>query len=80
MRRMTYDYQAHQLEKPLPYQVKAARQACHLTQAAAAALVHRHDSSRWREWEREGPSGRMIDLAIWELFLIKSGLRAHLKK
>lgn len=77
MRRMTYDYQAHQLAQPKPDRVKEARQARHLTQAAAAALVHRHDSSRWREWEREGPSGRVIDLAIWELFLIKSGLRVN---
>jgi len=77
MRRMTYDYKARQLDQPAPDQVKAARQVCHLTQAAAAALVHRHDSSRWREWERTGPSGRVIDLAIWELFLIKSGLRVN---
>jgi DNA-binding transcriptional regulator YiaG len=77
MRRVTYDYKARLLAQPPPDQVKAARQACRLTQSAAAALVHRHDSSRWREWERDGPSGRVIDLAIWELFLIKSGLRVN---
>lgn len=70
-----YNYRAEELTQPTPDDVRAARLHCGQTQAAAAALVYRLDSARWREWEREGPSGRTIDLAVWELYLIKSGLR-----
>lgn len=72
-----YDYTAPQLAPPTPVQVRAARLLAGHTQAAAAALVHRHDSSRWRGWERSGPSGRVIDLAAWELYLVKSSLRVY---
>ena len=74
---MTYDHQAQPLTPPTTADVRAARLAVGLTQAAAAGLVHRTDSARWREWERPGPTGRVIDLAVWELFLIKSGLRVY---
>lgn len=72
-----YAYQARELLQPAPCQVRAARLLVGQTQAAAAALVYRYDSARWREWERTGPTGRVIDLAIWELYLIKSGLRVN---
>lgn len=72
---MAYDYTAHPLPQPSPADVRAARLQCGQTQAAAAALVHRADSARWREWEREGATGRTIDPAVWELYLVKSGLR-----
>lgn len=74
---MTYDYTAPALTQPAPDQVRAARLQAGHTQAAAAALVHRADSARWREWERPGSTGRVIDLAVWELYLIKSGLRVN---
>ena len=72
---MPYDYQAQPLPPPTPADVRSARLGAGLTQAAAAAMVHRADSARWREWERDGRTGRVIDPAVWELFLIKSGLR-----
>jgi hypothetical protein len=72
---VNYDYNAPMLTQPTPDQVRAARLQAGHTQAAAAELVHRRDSARWREWERTGPTGRIIDLAVWELYLIKSGLR-----
>jgi len=74
---MDYDYTAPTLAQPTPEQVRAARLQAGHTQAAAAALVHRIDSARWREWERPKPTGRVIDLAVWELYLIKSGLRVN---
>ena len=78
MARMLYNYQSPNLTQPTPGDVRAARLAVGLTQAAAAALVHRPDSSRWREWERSpGPLARVIDPAVWELYLIKSGLRVY---
>ena len=72
---MRYNYKADQLGQPSPGDVRQARLDLGMTQQAAAQSVHRHDSARWREWEREGRTGRVIDLAVWELFLIKSGLR-----
>ncbi len=67
-------YKAKVLKQPTPDEIKAARAAIDgLTQQAAAELVHRANSSRWREWEG-GKYG--IDLAVWELFLIKTGLRS----
>lgn len=72
-----YAYQSRELVQPTPHQVRAARLLAGHTQAAAAALVHKPDSARWRQWERSGASGRVIDLAIWELYLIKSGLRVN---
>ena len=77
---MQYDYRSDNLAQPNPEQVRAARMDAGQTQAAAAATVHRVDSAQWRGWERSGPSGRIIDLAIWELYLIKTGLRARPKK
>jgi hypothetical protein len=72
---MKYDYRADPLAQPSPADVRRARLDLGMTQQAAAESVHRHDSARWREWEREGRTGRVIDLAVWELFLIKSSLR-----
>jgi DNA-binding transcriptional regulator YiaG len=70
---VTYRYNGP-VRQPTPIEIKEARTRAHLTQLAAATLVHRNDSARWREWE----SGRVgIDLAVWELFLVKSGLRVN---
>ena len=73
--RMPYDYTAQPLTAPTPEDVRTARLDAGHTQTAAAAIVHKSEYSQWRAWERHGPSGRVIDLAIWELYLIKSGLR-----
>ena len=80
IRRMTYDYQATDIATPTPADIRAARLAAGHTQAQAAALVYRTDSARWREWERGAPTGRVIDMAVWELYLIKAGLRNQIKK
>lgn len=69
---MTYDCQAEPLKHPSPVEIKAVRLLTGLTQQKAAELVHRADGARWREWE----GGKYeIDLAVWELFLCKAGLR-----
>ena len=58
-----------------PEQVRAAREAAGITQAAAAALVHTSIRS-WQQWE--APVGdrnhRRMHPAFWELFSIKSAL------
>lgn len=70
---MMYDARAKQLKPPTASDIKEARSAIGLTQQAAAAIVHRADGSRWREWE----GGKYkIDMAVWELFLVKTGLRS----
>lgn len=60
------------ITQPTHAQVRAAREAAGLTQGEAAALVH-GSSRTWQNWESEGPEGRKIPLASWELFLIKTG-------
>lgn len=65
-------FNAPALPAPTPQFIRAAREAVKMTQQEAAELVYRKDSARWREWE----SGRhQMDSAVWELFLVKSGLR-----
>lgn len=72
-----YRYNATLLARPTPEQLEGARAEAGLTQQAAAELVHRRDGARWREWA----SGKhAIDMAVWELFLIKSGLRTSKEK
>lgn len=57
------------MTKPTPAQILAARQAAHLTQAAAGALVY-HARRSWQDWER---GKRAMDPAVFELFLVKTG-------
>lgn len=71
-----YDYAARVLAKPTGSDIQTARKLAGLTQQIAAELVHRKDSARWREWESDR---HPIDMAVWELFLIKTKLR-KLKK
>lgn len=53
---------------PSPEQVRAAREAAGLTQAAAGAVVH-VDLRSWQRWE----SGeRTMHAAFWELFQLKA--------
>lgn len=68
-----YDYVAQVLARPTGTDIKAARLTPpKLTQQEAAEVVHRNDSARWREWESDR---HPIDMAVWELFLIKKKLR-----
>ncbi|KAA1015986.1 helix-turn-helix domain-containing protein [Paraburkholderia panacisoli] len=60
-----------QLSTPTPVEVRAAREAAGLTQAAAGALVH-VDLRSWQRWE-SGERG--MNLAYWELFQIKTARR-----
>ena len=64
------------IEKPTPAKIREARMKAQLTQAGAAALVHLGRATRWSEYER---GERSIDLARWELFLIKAGQRLRFR-
>jgi DNA-binding transcriptional regulator YiaG len=68
---VTYRYNGA-VRQPTPAEIKDARVRAHLTQTQASVLVHRASHTRWSEWEA---GKHHIDLAVWELFLIKSGLR-----
>jgi DNA-binding transcriptional regulator YiaG len=70
--RVAYNVKAKQLQAPTAADIRAIRKLAGLTQQQSAELVHRASNSRWREWE-SGKYG--IDMAVWELFLLKSGLR-----
>ncbi len=52
---------------PTKEEIAAERQKARLTQAEAAALVSR-ERLAWHLWEK----GAAIDMACWELFLIKT--------
>ena len=54
---------------PTPAEIRAARQAAGLTQAAAAALVQAGLRS-WSHWEN---GDRRMPAATWELFRLKAG-------
>lgn len=69
---MSYSTKAKALNQPTPAEIKAVRAVTGLTQQKAAEVVHRADGARWREWEG---GKHQIDMAVWELFLIKTGLR-----
>jgi len=69
---VAYNVKAKELKQPTSDEIKEVRLKTGLTQQQAAESVYRADGARWREWE--GGKYR-IDLAVWELFLIKSGLR-----
>lgn len=61
-------------EVPEPETVSSARTRVGLTQAQAAKIVGLSSPSRWSEYER---GARVIDMARWELFLIKTGQHAN---
>ena len=56
------------MEAPTKAEVVAARKAASMTQAEAGALVYRSERG-WQDWEL---GKRPVDLAAWELFLIKT--------
>ena len=53
---------------PTAAQISAARERAGLSQQQAAALVH-VDIRSWRRWEL---AERAVNLAAWELFLLRS--------
>lgn len=56
------------MTKPSPTQIKKVRKKAGLTQSDAANLVYR----KLRTWQEYESGERGIDMAVWELFLIKS--------
>jgi DNA-binding transcriptional regulator YiaG len=69
---VAYNVKAKALKQPTAAEIKSVRTLTGLTQQKAAELVHRSDGARWREWE----GGKyQIDMAVWELFLVKTSLR-----
>ena len=56
------------LTPPTTNQISAARENSGLTQLQAAALVH-VDIRSWRRWEL---AERGVNMAAWELFLLRS--------
>jgi transcriptional regulator with XRE-family HTH domain len=54
---------------PTSADILAAREKAGLTQAQAAELVHLAHRVRWTEYEN---GTHAIDLARWELFLVKT--------
>ena len=59
------------IEQPTPDRIRAARNQSGLTQQQAAELVH-VDGRAWRRWESYQNDHRAINLAAWELFLLKT--------
>lgn len=57
-------------DKPLPDQIKAARQAAGLTQTQAGAALHT-TVRVWQQWEA---GDRAMHAAFWELFQIKTSV------
>jgi len=53
---------------PAPGAIKAAREVAGLTQSAAAALLYK-TCRAWQQWEA---GVRRMDVAYWELFLLKA--------
>lgn len=60
---------------PTPQQIKEARLNAGLTQAEAAAMVHRHHMGRkrWGEWEN---GHAPMPAAEWELFTLKTRVKS----
>ena len=54
---------------PSAAEISAARQQAGLSQQQAADLVH-VDIRSWRRWELDE---RAVNLAAWELFLLRAG-------
>ena len=64
------------ITRPTTDEIRAAREVSKLDRAAAAALVHLGHAVRWAEYET---GARGIDMAKWELFLLKTGQHPDLK-
>lgn len=60
------------LQDPTPAAILKARTKAELSQPQAAALVHLSHAIRWSEYER---GVHNMSMAMWELFLLKTGQR-----
>ena len=62
------------MRSPNPEEVKLAREKAGLTQQQAAELIYK-DESAWRRYETDKAkkSARSMELAYFELFLLKTG-------
>ena len=56
------------MPSPAPSEILAARKAAGLTQTQAATLV----GVKLRAWQYWEAGGRVMPVAMWELFLIKT--------
>ena len=56
---------------PSPHEIREARHRAGLTQSQAAALV----GVQPRAWRYYEGGGRKMGVAVWELFLIKTGAK-----
>lgn len=57
------------MKQPTPADVKSARAAVGLTQTQAAALIYK----KLLAWQRYESGNRSMDVALYELFLLKTG-------
>lgn len=64
------------IARPTIEEIRAAREETGFDRAQCAALVHLGHANRWAEYET---GARLIDLAKWELFLLKTGQHPQLK-
>lgn len=67
IRRNSPSCKRNKMQLPTPDEIKQARKEAGLTQTQAAELVHAKMRT-WQDWE--GGKAK-INLAAWELFLIK---------
>jgi putative transcriptional regulator len=57
---------------PRPAEIRAAREACGLTQTEAAELIY-CALNTWQQWESEDPGqSRRMHPAFWELWQLKA--------
>lgn len=71
------DVELNELSQPTPEEILAVRTAAGDTQTKAAQRVHA-TLRTWQSWESSRTSGRIMPLASWELYLIKTArLRAQ---
>ena len=57
------------MKQPTPADVKSTRAAVGLTQTQAAALIYK----KLLAWQRYESGNRSMDVALYELFLLKTG-------
>ncbi len=58
---------------PMPFEIRAAREAAGITQSAAGALV----CCQLRTWQQWEAGDRKMHPGLWELFKIKTGYGGH---
>lgn len=64
------------IRQPTSEELRCLRRAANISQSKAATLVHLSNGTRWYEYEA---GKRNIDIARFELFLIKTGQHPTIK-